>query len=829
MAKTQYIRKIFLSINGFGGVTTLSKFEGIIRLTFTSEKSLEMTASLAREKRIDVNSDLKRQGMRSDQTVVIKKILINTPKDMIVATVSEFGEIKLIKIQLIGMWQKAVVEFAELSQADLTTAHDLGTLLKKTGGKTCVINRSLETGNRICCAVVGFEFDNNLKSVFCTEPIFGGVKLSWARIDLVWCEKCRKFDHSALECDAPVVSPSAPPRTFKRVASNKRHLQLAKLYEKKSVLISCPTTFGGKFWAQVVLLAGPSDGSHFSSGFGSSFLLSGASDSNIGFLFTSDNNSSLNAHLAILERFLEFLIDWVSGILKKLSGMGLILMITPFSVPPLATSLSLVLHLDVDMAVNNMLLASALLLSAVDDVIHDSSSSFSKVLTSKVGGLELKMVAFEVLISSVLERLDHLCSGAETKLRNKTRPWLVDKFDDVCMFSSGLDSGYVGASIAIVINKSLDKLLFKNKLLVSILGLYTGAFLATQFFQADEINFLIARAINKFSFVILGAANKENNSEIFEEESIDSENKENEMTAYITKIPKFNREDIETSLPTCPEDLNSAIQHAKRYEMAIEEANHTKLVNLAIEETSSAAEEKIDQLAKKQPQRYQPPQRQNQNNFTSPSNNQPQSCHYYYRKLQRDQQNRSNQCYPPPQQSCYQLPPPAYYPPTPQYQTIPTTTHTILSSACSKIKPAKLIYTTKLIPIPQNPAQPRSTHYHTQSSYLTIPKEQDFHHTALLESRAAAQQQNPFYTPTTILPARIAENANLSDIFPFEFEANESPFLLSNVATNKQKAITAMYTEAEVKGKAIRLILDSGSTGSIITYQLMQQLKRNIN
>ncbi|KAG9306918.1 hypothetical protein G9A89_000786 [Geosiphon pyriformis] len=83
-----------------------------------------------------------------------------------------------------------------------------------------------------------------------------------------------------------------------------------------------------------------------------------------------------------------------------------------------------------------------------------------------------------------------------------------------------------------------------------------------------------------------------------------------------------------------PEDLNSAIQHAKRYEMAIKEANCTKLINLAIGETSSAAEEKIDQLTKKvenyftnqqqqQPQRYQPPQRRNQNNFAPLSNNQP--------------------------------------------------------------------------------------------------------------------------------------------------------------------------------------------------------------
>ncbi|KAG9307226.1 hypothetical protein G9A89_017054 [Geosiphon pyriformis] len=235
------------------------------------------------------------------------------------------------------------------------------------------------------------------------------------------------------------------------------------------------------------------------------------------------------------------------------------------------------------------------------------------------------------------------------------------------------------------------------------------------------------------------AANKENKPEISEEESIDSENEENEMTTYITKIPEFNGEDIETSsqkwldqvtkagdanrwnaarmlrtipyflkgtagewfenlavpfndwnafkaafleqftnnntsitlrnhfrnikqepsesvmtyigkfnkllrqirqletnnyysnaqildqfiaglkdklikkvCPHAPEDLNSAIQHAKRYEMAMEEANHTKLVNLAIGETSLAAKKKIDQLTKKpapQPiqQQYQQP------------------------------------------------------------------------------------------------------------------------------------------------------------------------------------------------------------------------------
>ncbi|KAG9288112.1 hypothetical protein G9A89_017707 [Geosiphon pyriformis] len=61
----------------------------------------------------------------------------------------------------------------------------------------------------------------------------------------------------------------------------------------------------------------------------------------------------------------------------------------------------------------------------------------------------------------------------------------------------------------------------------------------------------------------------------------------------------IKQEPSESIHPHAPEDLNSAIQHAKRYEMVMEEANCTKLVNLAIGETSSAVEEKIDQLTKK--------------------------------------------------------------------------------------------------------------------------------------------------------------------------------------------------------------------------------------
>ncbi|KAG9286049.1 hypothetical protein G9A89_022726 [Geosiphon pyriformis] len=189
-----------------------------------------------------------------------------------------------------------------------------------------------------------------------------------------------------------------------------------------------------------------------------------------------------------------------------------------------------------------------------------------------------------------------------------------------------------------------------------------------------------------------------------------------------------------------PADLATAIRHAKSYEMAIEEANHTKLVNLAIGETSSAAEKKIDQLTKKP---YQTPPTQQ---YQVPA-----------RKLvQHNQFTLQNQ----------------------------------LQSNHNRINPNNQLVL-------------------RNSGEVAAPRSNSSNH--------------------TISPAQIAQNANLSDIFPFEFKANESPFLLSNTAVNEQKAITAMYTEAIIKGKPIRLILDSGSAGSIITYQLMQQLKQNID
>ncbi|KAG9288473.1 hypothetical protein G9A89_015679 [Geosiphon pyriformis] len=86
----------------------------------------------------------------------------------------------------------------------------------------------------------------------------------------------------------------------------------------------------------------------------------------------------------------------------------------------------------------------------------------------------------------------------------------------------------MGAGIVIVLNSSLAKhvckvskvpgrllsikLLFKNKLSMSILGLYVGASSVVWFSQTNEINSLIIRAVNESSFVILNSNFNEDGS-----------------------------------------------------------------------------------------------------------------------------------------------------------------------------------------------------------------------------------------------------------------------------------------------------------------------------
>ncbi|KAG9290936.1 hypothetical protein G9A89_011086 [Geosiphon pyriformis] len=166
--------------------------------------------------------------------------------------------------------------------------------------------------------------------------------------------------------------------------------------------------------------------------------------------------------------------------------------------------------LVVSMELNNKF---AILECRVDIVMSKSSD----VITGSETIVGVAVVNSSV-ISKMEETLNNLSitvMGLLAKIDN------TGLFDGVRIFSSGLDKRFFGTGVAIIINNSLAhyvfkveeipgylvsvQLLFKNKLLIVFLGLYTGASAETKFGQACEINTLIAKAANSSMFIVLGS------------------------------------------------------------------------------------------------------------------------------------------------------------------------------------------------------------------------------------------------------------------------------------------------------------------------------------
>ncbi|KAG9302919.1 hypothetical protein G9A89_022336 [Geosiphon pyriformis] len=84
--------------------------------------SLAQASKKAEETKILVNTNLKKFSECSNWAVVLKEIPIETSTETVHAALSEFGLIKSIKMQLVRLWQKVVVEFEQINHADLVVA-----------------------------------------------------------------------------------------------------------------------------------------------------------------------------------------------------------------------------------------------------------------------------------------------------------------------------------------------------------------------------------------------------------------------------------------------------------------------------------------------------------------------------------------------------------------------------------------------------------------------------------------------------------------------------------------------------------------------------------
>ncbi|KAG9291174.1 hypothetical protein G9A89_013046 [Geosiphon pyriformis] len=403
------VKKIFYRIDNFGGASTFSKFSEIIKASFTLELNMNKAKKLAVCEKIIVNNNLKRVNSHSDWKIIVKKIPVNIPKLAVVTVFSKFGEIVLVKLQLVGLWQKALIEFRSakvvimgwsvlvgknfvhvalaIGNRELwiskniyhallytflisTSAHDLSELVAFYGEKTCFIGHN--PNSYVCnrCAIICFENKASKLVAIGLVLVFKSNSAGYKR----W------------------------------VVSTQNQVCLASIYKKKQASITCSISFGSITWVQVV-------GNSFShmiplvtSGFSVLYKENSSLTDPPPYVLAGLNNC-----LASLECSLKLLTDQVFGIIRKLSFVELVPLTILSHTSSVAASAAVKENLNSDMMLDGTLLLFAPLLPVVNDLVTGLGLSSLKILISKVSGLESKMVALEVLIRSVLDRLDGLC------------------------------------------------------------------------------------------------------------------------------------------------------------------------------------------------------------------------------------------------------------------------------------------------------------------------------------------------------------------------------------------------------------------------------------
>ncbi|KAG9301266.1 hypothetical protein G9A89_012649 [Geosiphon pyriformis] len=262
--------------------------------------------------------------------------------------------------------------------------------------------------------------------------------------------------------------------------------------------------------------------------------------------------------------------------------------------------------------------------------------------------------------------------------------------------------------------------------------------------------------------------------------------------------------------PAHPNSLPEAITLARALKSAEKEANHSQIINIIIEENKTETlKKRVIQLGEKlfkkiesylipDPRRntYQPLQRRSQevsdsqNNYSLCQEFRTETHACYFCKCvghlisqcqtRMMQEARKNNYYAPLQM------------PRNQYTLIPCEYSTTLLRKPSRNNVSK----SRSLPATAHDSQPELVFQDPKSAYV-----------------------EPEHT---ISPAVATKDSSLAAIFSFELEENEAMF--SGAALDEKCPIIAMYTEATVNNTPIKLILDSRSTGSIVTLQLVNQL-----
>ncbi|KAG9293316.1 hypothetical protein G9A89_007562 [Geosiphon pyriformis] len=331
------------------------------------------------------------------------------------------------------------------------------------------------------CTIVYFDSAESLDAVIEITPVLKETNLCWSCFVLAKCAGCEKLGHTLLACHIGEKK--------NKTLSNSDKSRLAAIYAKCSAPVAHSVSFGA----------------------GSSLEMKPIPWVSL----------KLNDRFVTFEHSLTSFAERVDMLAKRLNTSE-----------PTVSQLSpgwanIVMSEGLGVATGDETVVEAVVFDPT--VISRLKKTLNNLLIT-VMNLSAKMdnADLDDIICWHKKKNNLVSIFMKSKLKGKICTWIVNKFDGVQVFISGLESSYLGASVVVVMNSSLArhvckiskmlgwllfiKLLFKNKLSVSILGLYTSVFSVAQFFQAGNINSLIAKAVNKFFFVILGGDFNEDSS-----------------------------------------------------------------------------------------------------------------------------------------------------------------------------------------------------------------------------------------------------------------------------------------------------------------------------
>ncbi|KAG9295460.1 hypothetical protein G9A89_013489 [Geosiphon pyriformis] len=309
--------------------------------------------------------------------------------------------------------------------------------------------------------------------------------------------------------------------------------------------------------------------------------------------------------------------------------------------------------------------------------------------------------------------------------------------------------------------------------------------------------------------------------------------------------------------------LQDAVTHARDFESTESEANHTQAVNLVMN-GSSELDSKLEKFSESINKRlegyladnhaiYQPPQQCNNQGNSNHAQNQPRPS------------SSTNQQWQQEMHICHYC--------VPNSESIPKSkpTHLSISNAVISLSISGVSSSNLLTAVTSNLSTTgatnnlsASTNPNTTPKLTTQRNPKTENNSTELEIDDGSLLTNPqFFTATIwIMPAEfgywstpkpkfpelfkspafaqkqpltsnissatITEDKSLAAIFPFKFKETTAMLLFSGAALETKPIIT-MYTNAKVEKQSIKLILNSGSAGSIITRQLMDQLGHRVD